>query len=117
MLVSGGPYQTNVEMVAKMRDMAAIVNRIRLVKNAQKFNSEVRWLQDSIEYSPPVRQRPPEREGRPHIMSPEQEHNPVITGLHNPKNRQRHRMRTPGSTGAGMGGLRAPGYNVGAHIT
>lgn len=115
MITSGGPYQTNPAMISKIRDLAAIVNRIGGI---QKLNSEMRRLQDSVsEASPPMRRRPKVREGRPHVIAPEQEHNPVITGLHNPKNRQRHRMRTPGSTGAGFGGIRAPGAGVGAHIT
>ena len=119
MLVSGGPYQINVELISKMRDLAAIVNRV------QKINSEVRWLseakfqQDAAQYaSPPMHRRPKIR--RPvdeNIIEPEHSVSPTITGLHNPKNRQRHRMRTPGSTGAGMGGFRAPGANVGAHAT
>jgi len=124
MLVSGGPYQKNVEMVAKMRDMAAIVNRIQLGKNVQKLNSEVRWLSeakfqaDAAQYaSPPMHRRPKEREGRADILTPEHDVSPTITGLHDRNKRQRHRMRTPGSTGAGMGGYRASGYSVGAHKT
>jgi len=119
MILSGGPYQTNPAMIDKMRDLAAIVNRIHTIgKNAQKANSEVRRLQDSWEYaSPPVRRRLKEREGRADILSPEHEVSPVWTGLHNRNARQRHRMRTPGSTGAGMGGFRATGASVGAHRT
>lgn len=118
MILSGGPYQTNPVMIDKMRDLAAIVNRIHTIgKNAQKANSEMKRLQDSVEYSPPVRTRPKEREGRADVLSPEHEVSPTLTGLHKPNSRQRHRMRTPGSTGAGFGGFRAPGASVGAHRT
>jgi len=119
MITSGGPYQTNLAMIEKMRDLAAIVNRV------QKLNSEVRWLsdkkflQDSIEYaSPPVGRRPKDRApvGAEEI-EPEHSVSPTITGLHERGARQRHRMRTPGSTGAGMGGIRASGASVGAHRT
>jgi len=118
MILAGGPYQTNPAMIDKMRDMAAIVNRVK------KLNSEVRWLsdkkflEDSIEYaSPPVGRRPKEREGRADVLTPEHEVSPTITGLHDKNKRQRHRMRTPGSTGAGFGGFRATGASVGAHRT
>ena len=111
-MLSGGPYQTNPAMIDKMRDLAAIVNRV------QKINSEVRRLQDSVEYaSPPVRTRPKQREGRADVLTPEHEVSPVWTGLHDKDKRQRHRMRTPGSTGRGMGGIRATGASVGAHRT
>ncbi len=120
MITSGGPYQTNPEMVAKIRDLAGIVNRIG---GLQKLNSEVRWLseakflQDSIAYGPPARKRPDmRREGKADILEPEHSVSPVWTGLHKPHSRQRHRMRTPGSTGAGMGGFAAQG-GVGAHRT
>ena len=119
MILSGGPYQTNPEMIGKIRDLAAIVNRIH------KINSEVRWLseakfqQDAAQYaSPPMHRRPKIR--RPideQIIEPEHTVSPTITGLHKPGAKQRHRMRTPGSTGAGMGGFRAVGANVGAHRT
>jgi len=119
MLLSGGPYQTNPAMISKMRDLAAIVNRIHTVsKNAQKANSDLKRVQDSWEYaSPPVRRRPKERDGKSDILSPEHEVSPTITGLHDKNKRQRHRMRTPGSTGAGLGGFRATGASVGAHRT
>ena len=119
MLLSGGPYQTNPAMISKMRDLAAIVNRIHTVaKNAQPANSEMKRLLDSIESaSPPMHNRPKEREGRADVLSPEHEVSPTITGLHKPNSRQRHRMRTPGSTGAGFGGFRATGASVGAHRT
>jgi len=118
MITSGGPYQTNPAMIDKMRDLASIIIRI------QKINSEVRWLseskfqQDAAQYaSPPMHKRPKIR--RPvgeDIVSPEHSVSPTITGLHDRNKRQRHRMRTPGSTGAGMGGFAAQG-GVGAHKT
>ncbi len=119
MMLPGGPYQTNPAMIDKMRDLAAIVNRVH------KLNSEVRWLsdknflQDSIEYaSPPVHRRPTDRAPiGTDIVEPEHSVSPTITGLHRTGSKQRHRMRTPGSTGAGMGGFRATGASVGAHRT
>lgn len=119
MMSSGGPYQTNPAMIDKMRDLASLMCRLG------KLNSEIRWLseakfqQDAAQYaSPPMHRRPKIR--RPigeDIIEPEHGVSPVITGLHKPNSRQRHRMRTPGSTGAGMGGLRATGASVGAHRT
>lgn len=119
MITAGGPYQTNPAMIDKMRELASIMNRI------YKINSEVRWLseskfqQDAAQYaSPPMHKRPKIR--RPideDVVSPEHDVSPTITGLHDRKKRQRHRMRTPGSTGAGFGGFRAPGASVGAHRT
>ena len=118
MITAGGPYQTNPAMVEKMRDLASVLNRVKMEKNAQKANSEVKRLQDAWEYaSPPVHRRVKEREGRADIITPEHSVSPVITGLHNRNSRQRHRMRTPGSTGAGFGGVRAVGAGVGAHKT
>ena len=120
MLLSGGPYQTNPEMISKMRDLAAIVNRIHMLdKNAQPANSDMKRLQDSIEYaSPPVRNRPKERQGRADVLTPEHEVSPVITGLHDKDKRQPHRMRTPGSTGARTAGGGSPSTSgTGAHRT
>ncbi len=119
MITAGGPYQTNPAMIGKMRDLASIMMRIRdVAKNAQPANSDLKRLQDSIEYaSPPVRKRPMEREGKADILTPEHDVSPIITGLHDKNKRQRHRMRTPGSTGAGFGGFRATGASVGAHRT
>ncbi len=119
MITSGGPYQTNPAMLDKMRDLASIMMRIK------KLNADVRWLseskfqQDAAQYaSPPMHRRPkirrPIDEG---IRTPEHDVSPTITGLHDKNKRQRHRMRTPGSTGAGFGGFRAPGASVGAHKT
>ena len=119
MITAGGPYQTNPAMVEKMRDLAAVLNRVSKLNADTRWLSEVKFQSDAAQYaSPPMHNRPKERVDRSRDIIPaEQSVSPTITGLRHRNQKQPHRMRTPGSTGAGMGGIRAPGANVGAHIT
>ena len=119
MITAGGPYQTNPDMIDKMRDLASVLNRVAKGNSKTSWLSEIRFQQDAAQYaSPPMHKRPKTRPDKNQdVIEPEHSISPTITGLHTRGSRQRHRMRTPGSTGAGFGGVRAVGAGVGAHKT